>query len=149
MDPSVPPLPDYVHKENAEERARLLFEEYRWPEKKPVCPSCGSKRPIYKQTRKGVAGYYRCPAPHPRPSGEPKPLVFTVRTGTVMSRSHIPLDKWLICIPWLAELRSLHWFPPATLLAENIGVNRKTAASFLRDWASLRFGALREDSANA
>ncbi|AWB34738.1 hypothetical protein [Orrella marina] len=156
MDPSLPPPPVYVHKANAVEQARLVFEAYRWPGGKPVCPVCNPNRgpgdpryPIYKQTRNGVAGYYRCTAPHPHPSGESKPLVFTVRTGTIMSRSHIPLDKWLFCMPWLAELRSLHWFPPATLLAENIGVNRKTAASFLRDWASLRFGALREDSANA
>lgn len=149
MDPSVPPPPIYIHNENAVEEARLVFEAYRWPDGKPSCPSCGSKRPIYKQTRKGVAGYYRCPQPHPHPSGELKPLIFTVRTGTVMSRSHIPLDKWLLCLSWLTTLGSPFWLPSANLLGSRIGVNRKTAASLLKDLEDLRWGDLAADPANA
>ncbi len=63
------------------ESARLYLESRLWPNG-VTCPTCRKGERI--TTRKG--GYYRCNACN---------LDFTVRTGTVMDRSHIPLHKWL------------------------------------------------------
>ncbi len=63
------------------EAARKYLETTMWPHG-PVCPECGCLDRI--TTRKG--GYYRCnPCQHD----------FTIRTGTIFGRSHIPLHKWI------------------------------------------------------
>lgn len=75
-----------------EQVARVYIEDRRW-HGKIVCPFCGCHDRI--QTRK-VTGYYRC-------------LVcrqdFTVRTGTILERSHIPLDKWIFAMYLLTTAR--------------------------------------------
>lgn len=63
-----------------EEAARHYIEARRWPNG-PRCPVCASDR-----IGQHSAGLYRCNA-----CEEP----FSVRTGTVMERSKIPLTKWL------------------------------------------------------
>jgi len=65
-----------------EKSARLYLEEKRW-HGKVTCPFCGETKRM--QTRKRE-GYYRCLSCKED---------FTVRTGTIFERSHIPLDKWL------------------------------------------------------
>ena len=63
------------------ESARLYLEERRWADG-VACPHCDSGERI--GVRKG--GYYRCHACKKD---------FTVRTGTIFERSHIPLHKWI------------------------------------------------------
>jgi transposase-like protein len=67
------------------ENARKWLEKTRWPEG-PVCSHCGTIGHAYK-TKK--AGWYRCAEAECRKD-------FTVTTGTVMERSHIPHNKWLM-----------------------------------------------------
>ena len=67
------------------ELAREWLEKTRWPEG-PICSHCGTFNHAYK-TKK--AGWYRCAEKECRKD-------FTVTTGTVMERSHIPLNKWLM-----------------------------------------------------
>jgi len=67
------------------ELAREWLEKTRWPEG-PVCSHCGTIGHAYK-TKK--PGWYRCAEKECRKD-------FTVTTGTVMERSHIPLNKWLM-----------------------------------------------------
>ena len=67
------------------EVARDWLENIRWPEG-PVCSHCGTINHAYK-TKK--PGWYRCAEKECRKD-------FTVTTGTVMERSHIPLNKWLM-----------------------------------------------------
>jgi transposase-like protein len=67
------------------EAAREWLENLRWPEG-PICSHCGTINHAYK-TKK--AGWYRCAEKECRKD-------FTVTTGTVMERSHIPLNKWLM-----------------------------------------------------
>jgi transposase-like protein len=67
------------------ENAREWLEKTRWPEG-PVCSHCGVIGHAYK-TKK--PGWYRCAEKACRKD-------FTVTTGTVMERSHIPLHKWLM-----------------------------------------------------
>ena len=73
------------------ESARKYFEGRLWPNG-VVCPVCGLGERI--TARK--AGYYRC-----NQCAED----FTVRTGTVMERSHIPLHKWLYAMYLLVTAR--------------------------------------------
>ncbi len=67
------------------ENAREWLENLRWPEG-PVCSHCGTVNHAYK-TKK--PGWYRCAEKECRKD-------FTVTTGTVMERSHIALNKWLM-----------------------------------------------------
>jgi transposase-like protein len=67
------------------EAARDWLESLRWPEG-PICSHCGVVNHAYR-TKK--PGWYRCAEKECRKD-------FTVTTGTVMERSHIPLNKWLM-----------------------------------------------------
>jgi transposase-like protein len=93
-----------------EATARIYLEGRMWPDG-VKCPSCKSGERI--TTRKN--GFYRCNACK---------LDFTVRTGTILERSHVPLQKWLYAMSFLAtarkDLSSLH-------LAKAIGVTPKSA----------------------
>ncbi len=74
-----------------EESARTYIEKRRWPDG-AFCPNCGECERI--TTRKG--GYYRCNSCK---------VDFTVRTGTIFERSHIPLHKWLYAMYLLMTAR--------------------------------------------
>src|ERR1039458_8696835 len=91
--------------------AREYMEQKRW-NGEPSCPSCGVVGPIYKL---GAVGYYRCPGCK---------LDFTVRTGTIMERSHIPLDKWLLTMYLLTTARK---GISSLQLAKEIGITQKSA----------------------
>jgi transposase-like protein len=67
------------------EMAREWLEKTRWPDG-TVCSHCGVLGHSYK-TKK--PGWYRCAEKECRKD-------FTVTTGTVMERSHIALNKWLM-----------------------------------------------------
>ena len=67
------------------ELAREWLEKTRWPEG-PICSHCGTFNHAYK-TKK--PGWYLCAEKECRKD-------FTVTTGTVMERSHIALNKWLM-----------------------------------------------------
>ncbi len=74
-----------------QDAARSYMEAQRWPDG-VTCPHCQETKRIH--ARKG--GYYRCNACRED---------FTVRTGTVMERSHIPLQKWLYAMYMLVTSR--------------------------------------------
>ena len=93
-----------------QESARKYFESRLWPAG-PVCPVCGLGERI--TARKG--GYYRC-----NQCDED----FTVRTGTVMERSHVPLHKWLYAMYLLVTARK---GISSLQLSKEIGVTQKTA----------------------
>lgn len=75
-----------------EEAAREYFESIRWPTG-PACPHCGNcdQGRIYALTPNSDAkirpGLYKCAECRD---------TFTVTVGTVMEKSKIPLNKWLI-----------------------------------------------------
>lgn len=93
-----------------QEAARLYIEGRRWPAG-VVCPHCREAERI--TTRKG--GYYRCNACRED---------FTVRTGTIFERSHVPLHKWLYAMYLLMTARK----GVASLqLAKEIGITQKSA----------------------
>lgn len=92
-----------------QESARQYLESRLWPDG-VTCPTCKKGERI--TVRKG--GYYRCNACQ---------LDFTVRTGTIFERSHIPLHKWLAALYLFATN------PKITMakLSVALGVTMKTA----------------------
>lgn len=95
------------------EAARLYLEERRW-HGSPTCPLCGAFEKITARTGKRV-GYYRC---HDC-AGE-----FTVRTGTIFERSHVPLNKWVYTMYLVVTARK---GISSLQLSKEIGVTQKTA----------------------
>lgn len=93
------------------EAARLYIEARRW-KGEPVCPFCAGKERI--QVRK-VVGYFRCLACKKD---------FTVRTGTIFERSHIPLDKWLYAIYLIVTARK---GISSLQLSKELGITQKSA----------------------
>lgn len=94
-----------------QDAARMHIEAKRWGGN-VVCPHCGEIDRV--QTRK-VTGYFRCLACQND---------FTVRTGTVFERSHVPLHKWLYAIYLLVTARK---GISSLQLSKEIGVTQKTA----------------------
>jgi transposase-like protein len=92
------------------ESARVYFESHLWP-KGVVCPTCTKKDRI--TVRKG--GYYRCNVCS---------FDFTVRTGTIFERSHIPLHKWLYSMYLLLTSRK---GISSMQLSKEIGITQKSA----------------------
>lgn len=91
--------------------ARLYLEARRWPQG-AVCPSCRCVDRI--QARK-LVGYFRCLNCK---------TDFTVRTGTVFERSHVPLDKWLYAMHLMTTARK---GISSIQLSKELGVTQKTA----------------------
>ncbi|WP_431831157.1 transposase, partial [Corynebacterium mastitidis] len=74
-----------------QEAARVFLEAQRWGEDRlpGACPVCGVVGvPYVLESR---PGYFRCRESACRAE-------FTVRTGTVMERSHIGLHKWIFAV---------------------------------------------------
>lgn len=93
-----------------QESARVYLEQRRWPDG-VTCPVCSSKDRI--TVRKG--GYYRCNACDED---------FTVRTGTIFERSHIPLHKWVYAMYLLVTARK---GISSLQLSKEIGITQKSA----------------------
>ena len=92
------------------ESARVYLEARLWPSG-PRCPVCAGLDRI--TTRED--GYYRC-----NKCAED----FTVRTGTVMERSHVPLHKWLYAMYLLVTARK---GISSLQLSKEIGITQKSA----------------------
>lgn len=93
-----------------QESARLHIEAQRWPNG-AVCPACGLSERV--TARKN--GFYRCNKCRED---------FTVRTGTIFERSHIPLHKWIYAMYLLMTARK---GISSMQLAKEIGITQKSA----------------------
>ncbi|MDR0498193.1 MAG: IS1595 family transposase [Holophagales bacterium] len=96
------------------EAARLHIENVRWSGM-PVCPRCHADVKQYAQNRKGEPGYYICASCEKN---------YTVRTGTIFERSHVPLHKWLFAIYLVVTARK---GVSSLQLSKEIGVTQHTA----------------------
>src|ERR1039457_3534184 len=92
------------------ESARLFLESRIWADG-VTCPTCKGTENI--TTRKG--GFYRC---------NPCKQDFTIRTGTIFERSHVPLHKWLYAMYLLVTARK---GISSMQLAKEIGITQKSA----------------------
>jgi transposase-like protein len=93
-----------------EPAARKYLESRLWKDG-TTCPKCKAKERI--GTRKG--GFYRCHACK---------LDFTVRTGTIFERSHVPLHKWIYAMYLLVTARK---GISSLQLGKQIGITQKSA----------------------
>lgn len=93
-----------------QESARLYLEARLWPDG-PRCPVCGLGERI--TARKN--GYYRC---------NQCKEDFTIRTGTIFERSHVPLHKWIYAIYLLVTSRK---GISSLQLSKQIGITQKSA----------------------
>lgn len=110
---------------NNENAARTHLEQIRWPNG-VICPLCGctdkiksavmKNKPTKKNPKpKAVKGYYHCGDCRQR---------FTVRTGTIYERSHIPLHKWVLATQLVCSSKK---GMSAHQLHRMLGVTYKTA----------------------
>ena len=96
-----------------QESARVYLEKRRW-NGSIACPHCGCFERI--TTRRGKRlGYYRC-----RDCSQE----FTVRTGTIFERSHVPLHKWIYTMYIVVTARK---GISSLQLSKEIGVRQATA----------------------
>src|SRR3984893_1220042 len=93
-----------------QETARVYLEQNLWPEG-PKCPVCGLGERI--TVRKD--GFYRC---------NQCKEDFTVRTGTIFERSHIPLHKWIYAMYLLLTARK---GISSLQLSKEIGIRQASA----------------------
>jgi transposase-like protein len=93
-----------------QETARTYLEERLWPNG-PKCPVCGLGERITAR----ASGFYRC---------NQCKEDFTVRTGTIFERSHVPLHKWIYAMYLLVTARK---GISSMQLAKEIGVTQKSA----------------------
>lgn len=93
-----------------EATARTYLEIRRWPSG-AVCPACSEASRITPRPK----GFYRCNACK---------ADFTVRTGTIFERSHIPLHKWIYAMYLLMTARK---GISSLQLGKEIGVTQKSA----------------------
>jgi transposase-like protein len=99
------------HNEQAAERHIFLS---RWPDEEPTCPHCGSTDTMV-MGGKTQAGMFLCRDCRDK---------FTVRTGTVMERSHIPLCKWLLATHLMAASKK---GMSALQMSRMLGITYKSA----------------------
>ena len=96
-----------------EAKAVEHIAESRWPDGVD-CPHCGSGK-VTLMGGKTQAGYWLCNDCRDK---------FTVRTGTVMERSHIPLNKWLLATHLMAASKK---GMSAMQMSRMLGVTYKSA----------------------
>lgn len=95
-----------------EEEARQYFETNRWAGE-ISCPHCGSLSVAAVKDMKPMP--YRCRDCRQH---------FSVRTGTVLAESRLPLHKWLMAIYMMTTARK---GIPSTQMARELGITQKSA----------------------
>jgi transposase-like protein len=94
-----------------EPTARVYLEGRLWP-KGTTCPTCAGQDRITTRKREG---FYRC---------NKCQLDFTIRTGTIFERSHIPLHKWIYAMYLMVTARK---GISSMQIAKEIGGTQKAA----------------------
>ena len=95
-----------------EEAARAYFERNRWAGE-VTCPHCGSLSVATIKSLKPMPFRCRDCRQH-----------FSVRTGTVLAESRLPLHKWLMAIYMMTTARK---GIPSTQMARELGITQKSA----------------------
>jgi transposase-like protein len=97
---------------STERKSRLYLEKKIWG-KKPRCPFCGST----KTAPWNRAGWYRC---NVHKCNKP----FTIRKGTVLEGSKIPIRKWLLAEYYVVTMRK---GISSLELSKKLGLTQKSA----------------------
>ena len=111
---------EFFRKFPDEAAARKFFEARRWGDE-PVCGHCGSVNVVECKDHKPMP--YRCRDCRKH---------FSVRTGTVLAESRLPLIKWLLAIFMLTSARK---GIPSTQMARELGITQKASGRIFIDIA--------------
>lgn len=95
-----------------EQAARKYFEDMRWS-KGRYCPHCRSTNTVHVQNEKPQP--YRCKDCRKH---------FSVRTGTVLTASNVPLQKWLLAAYLMTTAKK---GVSSCQMSRELGVTQKTA----------------------
>jgi transposase-like protein len=110
--PEIVSLYQFFQRFPNEETARQYFENNRWAGE-VSCPHCGSLSVAPVKNMKPMP--YRCRDCRQH---------FSVRTGTVLAESRLPLHKWLMAIYMMTTARK---GIPSTQMARELGITQKSA----------------------
>jgi transposase-like protein len=101
-----------VHFANPDNCVTYLVDR-RWPDGVVVCPTCGRNDVVYMPKRR----VWQCKTHHPKAQ-------FSIKVGTVMEDSAIPLEKWLPAMWMMAAAKNgvSSWE-----IHRSLGVTQKTA----------------------
>lgn len=110
--PEVLSIYEFLQKFPDEKAARSYLETRRWPEGR-CCPHCGSVRTTEVKNEKPMP--YRCQDCRQH---------FSIRTGTILAESKIPLHKWLFAVYLMTSSRK---GISSVQLGKELGVTQKTA----------------------
>ena len=105
-------LIELMERFSTEETAREWFEKLRWGKSGRYCPKCGSTN---THEAKHAKSPYRC---------RDCKKYFSVKTGSAMEASKVPLRKWIIAM--YLDLTSLKGVS-SNKLSRDIGVQQRTA----------------------
>ena len=103
-------IPEFYKRFPDEESCKDYIVQERW-NGKPICPVCGHDK-VY-EIKGGMS--YKCSGCRER---------FSVRTGTVMESSRLPLQTWLLAIYMMTTARK---GISSIQFAKELGVTQKTA----------------------
>lgn len=103
---------EFIGKFPNEEAARGFLENRRWAQGR-ACPHCGSVRTVAVKGEKPMP--FRCQDCREH---------FSIRTGTILAESKIPLHKWLFAIYLMTTARK---GISSVQLSKELGVTQKTA----------------------
>ena len=104
---------DFMHRFPDEAAAVKFFEEKRWPAGEKHCPHCGNSSVAECKNRNPMP--YRCRGCRKH---------FSVRTGTILAESRLPLHKWLMAAYFMTTSRK---GISALQLTKQLGVAYRTA----------------------
>jgi transposase-like protein len=85
----------------------------RWPDGRVICPGCGSDKVSFNSTRRT----WKCSTHHSKRE-------FSIKVGTVMEDSAIPLDKWLVAMWMILNCKN---GVSSCEIAKNVRVSQKSA----------------------
>jgi transposase-like protein len=85
----------------------------RWHDGKVICPGCGSDRVSFNAIRRT----WKCSKHHSKRE-------FSIKVGTVMEDSAIPLDKWLVAMWMILNCKN---GVSSCEIAKNVRVSQKSA----------------------
>jgi transposase-like protein len=104
-------LATLVSRFRSEDKCRSYLEQLRWPDG-VRCPRCDASKGISRIHSRGQFDCDSCG------------YQFSVRAGTVLHDSHLPLWKWFLAVYVMGESEQ---GVPANQLREMLGVSYKTA----------------------
>lgn len=111
-NPQILSLFEFSRKFSSESAVAKYLVNRRWPGGK-ICPHCNSSRTVEIVSKKPMP--YRCQGCRKH---------FSIRTGTVLAESKIPLVKWFFAIYLMTTARK---GISSVQLAKELGVTQKTA----------------------